>query len=93
MIISNLHNRVLCDLILMATGLIQLSFYNNSEWHPVSKAHFSFALMYMANFLRNFILHTDGSIILHFVARITDTTVMYINGEENSTIWPGCRVQ
>ena len=32
---------------------------------------------------------TDGSIALHCIAKIVDSRVMYINGEGNSSTWPG----
>ena len=37
----------------------------------------------------NAFLHIDGSTALHWIARIMDSMIMYINGEGNSTTWPG----
>lgn len=34
----------------------------------------------------------DGTMTLQTVARVVENTVMYINGETNSTVWPGWSV-
>ena len=39
-----------------------------------------------------FAYNIDGTITLQTVARVLENTVMYINGETNSTVWPGWSV-